>query len=117
MIFHRARYSNSELFSISPSLLPQPSAVQLWKKLNKCLTELKKYSHVNKKALDQFVNFSDRKEKLLSRKEQLDRDYQAILELMEVLEQRKHEAIQFTFKQVGVLMHEHALPMDYHLPL
>lgn len=74
---------------------------QLWKKLHKCNTELKKYSHVNKKALEQFVNFSERKEKLISRKEQLDRDYQAIVELMEVLEQRKHEAIQFTFKQVS----------------
>ena len=57
---------------------------------------------MNKKALDQFVLFSDQKVNLIERKEQLDRDYQAILELMEVLEQRKHEAIQFTFKQVGV---------------
>lgn len=73
---------------------------QLWKKLHQCNTELKKYSHVNKKALEQFVNFSERKEKLTSRKEQLDRDYNAILELMDVLEQRKYEAIQFTFKQV-----------------
>eukprot|EP00731_Ephydatia_muelleri_P021107 Em0013g834a len=74
---------------------------QLWKKLEKCNRELKKYSHVNKKALDQFVLFSDQKVSLIERKEQLDRDYQAILELMEVLEQRKHEAIQFTFKQVS----------------
>ena len=57
---------------------------------------------MNKKALDQFVLFSDQKVSLIERKEQLDRDYQAILELMEVLEQRKHEAIQFTFKQVCV---------------
>ena len=75
--------------------------LQLWKKLHKSNTELKKYSHVNKKALEQFVNFSERKDKLTSRKEQLDRDYQAIVELMDVLEQRKHEAIQFTFKQVS----------------
>jgi structural maintenance of chromosome 3 (chondroitin sulfate proteoglycan 6) len=74
---------------------------QLWKKLHKCNTELKKYSHVNKKALEQFVNFSERKETLTSRKEQLDRDYQSIIDLMDVLEQRKYEAIQFTFKQVS----------------
>lgn len=74
---------------------------QLWKKLEKCNRELKKYSHVNKKALDQFVLFSDQKVSLIERKEQLDRDYQAILELMEVLEQRKHEAIQLTFRQVA----------------
>ena len=75
---------------------------QLWKKLHQCNTELKKYSHVNKKALEQFVSFSERKEKLTCRKEQLDRDYVAIQELMDVLELRKHEAIQFTFKQVCV---------------
>ena len=74
--------------------------LQLWKKLHHCNTELKKYSHVNKKALDQFVQFSEQREKLTSRKEKLDRDYQAIVELMDVLELRKHEAIQFTFLQV-----------------
>lgn len=46
------------------------------------------------------MNFSERKEKLTARKEQLDKDYHAIEELMDVLEQRKYEAIQFTFKQV-----------------
>lgn len=75
----------------------------MWKKLQKCNAELKNYSHVNKKALDQFVNFSERKDKLIERKQQLDKEYEAIIELMEVLEQRKHEAIQFTFKQVRPL--------------
>ena len=37
------------------------------------LQELKKYSHVNKKALDQFISFSEQKEKLMNRKEELDR--------------------------------------------
>nr|QIC49990.1 structural maintenance of chromosomes protein 3 [Actinia equina] len=73
----------------------------LWKKLHHCNEELKKYSHVNKKALDQFVNFSEQKEKLMKRKDELDNGYQAIVDLMEVLEQRKHEAILFTFKQVS----------------
>ena len=48
---------------------------QLWKKLRDCNEELKKYSHVNKKALDQFVNFSEQKEKLLKRKDELDKGY------------------------------------------
>ena len=65
-----------------------------------CNGELKKYSHVNKKALDQYVNFSEQKEKLISRQEELDRAHQAIMDLMDHLEQKKHEAIQFTFKQV-----------------
>ena len=46
---------------------------QLFKQLDQCNKELKKYSHVNKKALDQYVNFSDQKEKLIKRKEELDR--------------------------------------------
>ena len=76
------------------------SASQLFKKLEHCNHELKKYSHVNKKALDQFVNFSDQKEKLISRKEELDSAHKSILDLMYHLDQRKYEAIQLTFKQV-----------------
>lgn len=73
----------------------------LWKKLKEANEELKKYSHVNKKALDQFVNFSEQKEKLIKRKEELAKGHEAIVDLMDVLEQRKHEAILFTFKQVS----------------
>ena len=68
--------------------------------MEKCNSDLKKYSHVNKKALDQFMSFSDQKERMTNRKEELDRAYQSIIDLIDVLEQRKHEAIQFTFKQV-----------------
>ncbi|KAF2361805.1 SMCs flexible hinge [Trinorchestia longiramus] len=74
---------------------------QLFKKLETANMELKKYSHVNKKALDQFISFSEQKEKLVARKEEIDRGYEKIKELMQVLEQRKYEAIQFTFKQVS----------------
>lgn len=74
----------------------------MFRKLEQCNTELKKYSHVNKKALDQFVNFSEQKEKLIKRQEELDRGYKSIMELMNVLELRKYEAIQLTFKQVYV---------------
>ncbi|GFY55808.1 structural maintenance of chromosomes protein 3 [Trichonephila inaurata madagascariensis] len=74
---------------------------QLYKKLEQCNHELKKYSHVNKKALDQFISFSEQKEKLVNRKAELDRGYNSIMELMNALEQRKYEAIQLTFKQVS----------------
>ena len=77
------------------------SSKQLFKKLEQCNSELKKYSHVNKKALDQFVNFSDQKEKLIKRKEELDSAHKAILDLMNALDHRKYEAIQLTFKQVS----------------
>ncbi|XP_060076543.1 structural maintenance of chromosomes protein 3-like [Ylistrum balloti] len=77
------------------------SLKQLFKKLEQCNHELKKYSHVNKKALDQFVNFSDQKEKLIKRKDELDRGHESILDLMNALDHRKYEAIQLTFKQVS----------------
>ncbi|XP_043271531.1 structural maintenance of chromosomes protein 3 [Venturia canescens] len=77
------------------------STKQLFREMEKANNHLKKYSHVNKKALDQFMSFSDQKEKLVRRKEELDRGDEKIKELMSVLEQRKYEAIQFTFKQVS----------------
>merc|ERR1719228_847180 len=70
----------------------------LFKQLEKANQELKKYSHVNKKALDQYVSFSEQKEKLIKKKEELDRGHKKINDLMDVLEQRKFEAILFTFK-------------------
>lgn len=79
---------------------------QLYKQLEKAQSELKKYSHVNKKALDQFISFSEQKEKLMTRKEELDRGYKKIQDLMDVLEQRKFEAILFTFKQVSKYFQE-----------
>merc|ERR1739844_737139 len=82
------------------------SQKQLFKQLEKANQELKKYSHVNKKALDQFISFSEQKEKLMNRKEELDRGHKKIQDLMEVLEQRKFEAILFTFKQVSKYFQE-----------
>lgn len=74
---------------------------QLFKELERANQHLKKYTHVNKKALDQFLSFSEQKEKLYKRKEELDVADQKIRELMQTLEMRKVEAIQFTFKQVA----------------
>merc|ERR1719342_474332 len=82
------------------------SQKQLFKQLEKANQELKKYSHVNKKALDQYVSFSEQKEKLIKRKEELDRGHKKIMDLMDVLEQRKFEAILFTFKQVSKYFQE-----------
>merc|ERR1711902_300171 len=82
------------------------SQKQLFKQLERANQELKKYSHVNKKALDQYVSFSEQKEKLISRKEELDKGHKKINDLMDVLEQRKFEAILFTFKQVSKYFQE-----------
>merc|ERR1719384_2494113 len=59
------------------------SQKQLFKQLERANQELKKYSHVNKKALDQYVSFSEQKEKLIKRKEELDKGNQKIMDLME----------------------------------
>jgi structural maintenance of chromosome 3 (chondroitin sulfate proteoglycan 6) len=63
--------------------------------------KLKKYSHVNKKALDQFVSFSEQRETLLERKAELDKGDEAIQELITALDQQKDEAIQNTFRSVS----------------
>ncbi|XP_025423597.1 structural maintenance of chromosomes protein 3-like [Sipha flava] len=78
------------------------SSKNLFKELEKANSNIKRYGHVNKKALDQFISFSEQKEKLVSRKQELDRGHQKIEELMNVLEQRKCDAILFTFKQVSM---------------
>jgi structural maintenance of chromosome 3 (chondroitin sulfate proteoglycan 6) len=96
--------------------------VKLSKKLDECLEELKKYENVNKSALDQFVSASEQNEELTKRKEEQDKNqtvcwnilffildnninnvvlFQAIVELIAVLDHRKHEAILLTFKQVS----------------
>ncbi|KAJ1353118.1 Structural maintenance of chromosomes protein 3 [Parelaphostrongylus tenuis] len=77
------------------------SAKQLDKKLAECMLELKKYENVNKKALDQFVQAASQKEDLTKRMEEQQKSQKAIEDLLQVLDTRKYEAIQLTFKQVS----------------
>jgi structural maintenance of chromosome 3 (chondroitin sulfate proteoglycan 6) len=76
---------------------------QLMDKLQQANEKLKKYAHVNKKALDQFVNFSEQRETLLKRRQEVESGAESIKELVGVLDRRKDEAILRTFK--GVAMH------------
>jgi structural maintenance of chromosome 3 (chondroitin sulfate proteoglycan 6) len=71
---------------------------QLYKQLHDCNEKLKKYSHVNKKALDQYINFSDQRTELLQRKKELDDGSQAIENLIGNLDRQKDEAIIRTFR-------------------
>ncbi|KAL4973462.1 chromosome segregation protein sudA [Aspergillus desertorum] len=71
------------------------------KKLHKVNEALKKYSHVNKKAFEQYNNFTKQRETLTSRREELDASQKSIDDLISVLDQRKDEAIERTFKQVS----------------
>ncbi|KAF9954167.1 Structural maintenance of chromosomes protein 3 [Mortierella alpina] len=74
---------------------------KLLKQIHKVNEELKKYSHVNKKAFEQFNNFTKQRDTLLQRKQELDDSEAAIQELIQTLDQRKDEAIERTFKQVA----------------
>ncbi|KAI4138743.1 MAG: hypothetical protein L6R39_006635, partial [Caloplaca ligustica] len=71
------------------------------KRLHKVNDALKKYGHVNKKAFEQYNNFTDQKETLERRRGELDSSQRSIEELISVLDQRKDEAIERTFKQVS----------------
>jgi structural maintenance of chromosome 3 (chondroitin sulfate proteoglycan 6) len=75
------------------------------KKLHKVNESLKKYSHVNKKAFEQYNNFTKQRETLTTRREELDASQKSIDELIMVLDQRKDEAIERTFKQVSREFH------------
>lgn len=71
------------------------------KKLHNTNESLKKFAHVNKKAFEQYTNFTKQRDSLLQRREDLDNSAKSIEELVEVLDQRKDEAIERTFKQVA----------------
>ncbi|CAN6456210.1 unnamed protein product [Victoria cruziana] len=74
---------------------------ELHKMLHRCNEELKQFSHVNKKALDQYVNFTEQREELQKRQAELDAGDEKIRELISVLDQRKDESIERTFKGVA----------------
>ncbi|KAG5726886.1 Chromosome segregation protein sudA [Termitomyces sp. T112] len=74
---------------------------KLVKKLHSVNEGLKKFAHVNKKAFEQYNNFTKQRDQLLARREDLDKSATSIEELVEVLDQRKDEAIERTFKQVA----------------
>ncbi|CAG8727772.1 16984_t:CDS:2, partial [Cetraspora pellucida] len=74
---------------------------KLLKQLHKVNEGLKKYSHVNKKAFEQYNNFTKQRDTLTKRKDELDQSKRAINDLINVLDQRKDEAIERTFKQVA----------------
>ncbi|KAL5765359.1 hypothetical protein ACOSP7_015976 [Xanthoceras sorbifolium] len=74
---------------------------ELHKMLHRCNEQLQQFSHVNKKALDQYVNFTEQREELQRRQAELDAGDEKIKELISVLDQRKDESIERTFKGVA----------------
>ena len=79
------------------------SLKQLHRQLTAINKKLKqaKFQQVNKKALDQYVSFSEQRDALLGRKSDQDSADQSIQDLIQVLDNQKDEAIERTFKQVS----------------
>ncbi|KAI9792162.1 MAG: Structural maintenance of chromosomes protein 3 [Peltula sp. TS41687] len=71
------------------------------KRLHKVNDALKKYGHVNKKAFEQYHNFTKQRDTLIKRRAELDSSQHSIVDLINILDQRKDEAIERTFKQVS----------------
>ncbi|KAF8453532.1 RecF/RecN/SMC [Terfezia claveryi] len=71
------------------------------RRLHKINEALKKYSHVNKKAVEQYNSFTKQRDTLITRRKELDSSQDSIVELIQHLDQRKDEAIERTFKQVS----------------
>ena len=71
------------------------------RKLHAVKESLKKFAHVNKKAFEQYNNFTTQRDQLIERRDELDKSAESINELVENLDQRKDEAIERTFKQVA----------------
>ncbi|KAK5045178.1 hypothetical protein LTR84_009511 [Exophiala bonariae] len=71
------------------------------KRLQKVKESLKKYSSVNKHAFEHYRKSTKQREELDSRRKDLEAAKTSIQNLIEVLDQRKDEAIERTFKQVS----------------
>jgi structural maintenance of chromosome 3 (chondroitin sulfate proteoglycan 6) len=78
--------------------LTQPA---LLKRLRDVNENLREYSSVNKKAADQYVNFTDQRDSLLKRQQELDDGAESITDLIDSLDRKKDEAIERTFKAVA----------------
>ncbi|KAL5351136.1 Structural maintenance of chromosomes protein 3 [Pseudogymnoascus australis] len=74
---------------------------QVAKRLERANEALKAFKHVNKKAFEQYASFTAQRETLTKRRKELEASQGAIEELVLVLDQRKDEAIERTFKQVS----------------
>ncbi len=93
-----------ELGSLPTAELERFSSLRgkvLMKKLHETSEKLKSYSHVNKKAMEQYVNFNEQRSALLDRKSELDSGAQSISELILALDRQKDEAIMRTFRGVS----------------
>jgi len=83
------------------SARPPAAGLQLEDLLRKTNEKLKKFSHVNKKAVEQYRACVEKQTELKKRQRELEESAASIQELVDVLDKRKDEAIQRTFRQVA----------------
>ena len=74
---------------------------KLVKRLHKANESLKKYTSVNKHAFEHYRKSVRQREELTERRNELEKSKSSIEELVSILDTRKDEAIQRTFKQVS----------------
>ncbi|SGY80329.1 BQ5605_C008g05358 [Microbotryum silenes-dioicae] len=82
-------------------VLPEEAFVETTVTSEKVNEALKAFSHVNKKAFEQFTSFTKQQADLTSRQEELDESAKSITDLIDTLDARKDQAIDRTFKQVA----------------
>eukprot|EP01121_Diplochlamys_sp_Union-15-3_P014507 TRINITY_DN4626_c0_g3_i1.p1 TRINITY_DN4626_c0_g3~~TRINITY_DN4626_c0_g3_i1.p1 ORF type:complete len:301 (-),score=58.94 TRINITY_DN4626_c0_g3_i1:26-865(-) len=73
----------------------------LMQELHKTNAALKKFGHVNKKALGQYKQFSEQKEELQKRWNEIVEGKKSIKQLIKALNSKKNDAIMRTFKGVA----------------
>jgi structural maintenance of chromosome 3 (chondroitin sulfate proteoglycan 6) len=79
---------------------------QIAKELAKANSALKQFAHVNKKAFEQYETWTRQRKTLTDRRAELDSSRKSIENLIDVLDQRKDEAIARTFRQVAKAFQE-----------
>ncbi|UZJ51798.1 hypothetical protein CBS101457_001118 [Exobasidium rhododendri] len=76
------------------------TAESILKKLHAINAALKKYSNVNKRAVEQYEGFTKLRDELLDRRAELEKSKESIEGLVVKFDMQKDEAIERTFKQV-----------------
>lgn len=79
---------------------------QIVKRLQKTKESLKKYASVNKHAFEHYRKSMKQREELDDRRQELNNGKKSIQRLIELLDQRKDEATERTFKQVSKAFQE-----------
>ena len=79
----------------------EQSHSELMQEMHRCTSELTRFRFVNKRAQDQFRQFSDKREELEQRQQEMISSESAIVSLISDLDSKKHTAIQDCVRKVS----------------